>query len=231
MQPLTHLLLKIRWALEVGYRSDRSLFCSARHGIKLNFNLSWTYPKVFNVTLLLGKPLHNLALFLLFTTNPLKDQESLTFNQAPTTLVPRRTSTMVSQQLKYFPTLYSLFASNRSNTTPSSTFTKSQVRRMWTLTTLAGVVLQILTQSQEPKLIWFNFSTQLRFRGTLTLRSNGALIFTPMLKKGFFLPVIGRCWVNGNAFIQFFFLICSHVSHAAIFLSINQGTHVPCDHC
>ena len=105
MQPLTHLLLKIRWALEVGYRSDRSLFCSARHGIKLNFNLSWTYPKVFNVTLLLGKPLHNLALFLLFTTNPLKDQESLTFNQAPTTLVPRRTSTMVSQQLKYFPTL------------------------------------------------------------------------------------------------------------------------------
>lgn len=28
-----------------------------------------------------------------------------------------------------------------------------------------------------------------------------------------------------------FFLICSHVSHAAIFLSINQGTHVPCDHC
>lgn len=76
MQPLTHLLLKIRWALEVGYRSDQSLFCSARHGIKLNFNLSWTYPKVFNVALLLGKPLHNLALFLLFTTNPLKDQES-----------------------------------------------------------------------------------------------------------------------------------------------------------
>ena len=96
---------------------------------------------------------------------------------------------------------------------------------MWTLTTLAGVVLQILTQSQEPKLIWLNFSTQLRFRGTLTLRSNGALIFTPMLKKGFFLPVIGRCWVNGNAFIQFFsdLFTCFSCSH---FL-INQSGH-PC---